>query len=146
MSLDVHLSVGISQSGGSGIFVREAGSIKEITRAEWNEKFPNREPLVVEVDSDYLFSRNITHNLGRMADAAGIYKALWRPEEIGITAAHQLIQPLSDGLTLLRSDPDRFRMDNPQNGWGNYEGLVSFVEEYLEACKQYPTASVSVSR
>ena len=25
---------------------------------------------------------NITHNLGSMAAAAGIYKALWRPEEL----------------------------------------------------------------
>lgn len=30
-----------------------------------------------------VFSANITHNLGEMADKAGIYKACWRPEEIG---------------------------------------------------------------
>lgn len=30
------------------------------------------------------YSANITHNLGAMAEAAGIYLALWRPEEIGI--------------------------------------------------------------
>lgn len=31
-----------------------------------------------------VFWANITHNLGRMADEAGIYKHLWRPEEIGM--------------------------------------------------------------
>ena len=33
------------------------------------------------------YSANITHNLGKMAEEAGIYKHLWRPEEIGITKA-----------------------------------------------------------
>lgn len=27
-----------------------------------------------------IFSANITHNLNAMAEAAGIYKHLWRPE------------------------------------------------------------------
>jgi signal transduction histidine kinase len=31
-----------------------------------------------------LFVSNITHNLNIMADKAGIYQHLWRPEEIGI--------------------------------------------------------------
>jgi hypothetical protein len=28
------------------------------------------------------YQSNITHNLGSMAEAAGIYQALWHPEEI----------------------------------------------------------------
>lgn len=146
MSLDVKLSLGNSQSNGSGIFIRESGSIREITRAEWDEKFPNKEPVIAEVESSSIFSANITHNLGGMADVAGIYKALWRPEEIEITTAYQLVEPLTEGLTLLKGDPERFRVLNPANGWGSYEGLIEFVEKYLEACKQYPTASVSAWR
>jgi len=38
-----------------------------------------------------IFEANITHNLNRMAQAAGIYEALWCPDEIGITKAAQLI-------------------------------------------------------
>lgn len=30
----------------------------------------------------WLFDANITHNLNRMAGAAGIYDALWRPDEM----------------------------------------------------------------
>ncbi len=146
MSLDVSLYNGESQSSGSGIFIREDGSTREITRAEWDEKFPNSEPIVVESESAYVYSANITHNLGRMANAAGIYQALWSPEEIGITTAEQLIQPLTDGLALLKSDPESFRAFNPKNGWGDYEGLIQFVEGYLEACKQYPLTTISASR
>jgi hypothetical protein len=93
-----------------------------------------------------IYWRNITHNLGKMAGEAGIYEALWRPEEIGITQASQLIEPLEAGLELLKSDPERFKAFNPKNGWGNYGGLVEFVSEYLEACKSDPDALVRVSR
>lgn len=89
---------------------------------------------------------NITHNLGTMAGEAGIYKHLWRPEEIGITKAHQLIEPLRAGLELLRSDRERFEKFNPENGWGSYDGLVRFVEKYLAACEENPDADVRASR
>ncbi len=146
MSLDVNLYIPNQSATGSGIFIRENGANREISRAEWDEKFPNREPVIADYESPYVYHRNITHNLGRMAEAAGIYQVMWRPEEIGITTAAQLIQPLADGLALLKSDPDLFRKFNPENGWGHYEGLIQFTEEYLEACKQYPMATVSVSR
>lgn len=29
-----------------------------------------------------VYAANVTHNLNRMADAAGIYLPLWRPEEM----------------------------------------------------------------
>ena len=93
-----------------------------------------------------VFDYNITHNLNKMADAAGIYQHLWRPDELNITRAEQLIAPLTDGLALLENDPERFRQFNSPNGWGDYDGLVVFVRAYLDACKQNPDAEVSVSR
>lgn len=149
MSLDVYLDMPEAPfEGGSGIYIRENGETREITRAEWDERFPDREPVVVpQGDSaESVFHANITHNLNRMADEAGIYKALWRPEEIGITQARQLIEPLRAGLAALNTDPERFRALNPSNGWGDYDGLVRFVARYLAACEQYPDAAVYVSR
>lgn len=93
-----------------------------------------------------VYGANITHNLGPMAREAGIYMHLWRPEEIGITTAGQLIEPLERGLELLKSDPARFeKLDSP-NGWGRYKHFVPFVEKYLEACRETPDATVRVSR
>ena len=63
-----------------------------------------------------------------------------------MTKAEQLIAPLRVGLDVLRGDPKRFRQFNPENGWGDYEGLIEFVEEYLAACEMYPDADVSVWR
>jgi hypothetical protein len=147
MSLDVYLHGAQSQSAGTGIFVRDNGQTREITRAEWDERFPGREPVVAYTDDDEsVYSANITHNLGHMASEAGLYEALWRPEEIGITHAAQLIEPLRAGLELLRADPARFKQFNPSNGWGDYGGLVAFVENYLRACEHWPGATVEVSR
>ncbi len=93
-----------------------------------------------------IYSENITHNLNTMADKAGIYKHLWRPEEIGITTAEQLIEPLRAGLKELRAKPEYFKQFNPENGWGTYEGLCSFVENYLNECVENPDATIEVSR
>lgn len=99
-----------------------------------------------EVRLTTIYDANITHNLNKMADEAGIYKHLWRPEEIGITKAAQLIDPMREGLALMKSDPPRFEKHNPSNGWGTYEHFLSFVEGYLAACEENPNASVEVSR
>jgi len=93
-----------------------------------------------------VFDANITHNLGEMASHAGIYTALWRPEEIGITTAKELAPILEKGLIDLKADPERFKKFNPANGWGDYDGLVRFVEKYLAACKENHDAVISVDR
>ena len=45
-----------------------------------------------------VFGQHTTHNLNKMAQEAGIYKHLWHPEELKITKASQLIEPLKKGL------------------------------------------------
>lgn len=101
---------------------------------------------LIKVMPTRIYEAGITHNLHEMAMEAGIYKHLWEPEEVDCTKAQDLIKPLAIGLTLLTSDPDRFKKFNPPNKWGNYDGLVSFVEKYLEACKADPDATIEISR
>jgi hypothetical protein len=97
-------------------------------------------------DSNEVYRANITHNLNKMADAAGIYNHLWRPDEIGITKASELIEPLRAGLNQLVERPSHFEGFNAPNGWGKYEHFVPFIEKYLEACISHPNARVAVSR
>lgn len=148
MSLNVYLTVEDYTKTEAKIFIREDGQTKEISLDEWNGRFPDREPVYVEGgESNTVFSANITHNLGEMAGYAGnLYKLLWRPEELFINRANELILPLEKSLQLLKSDPEYFKKYNPENGWGTYEGLVIFVENYLRACKEYPDADIHVSR
>lgn len=149
MSLDVYLrNPEVNVDTSSQIFVRMDGQTKKITRAEWDALYPGREPIVPVAmeESHEVYSANITHNLAPMANAAGVYEYLWRPDELGLTKAGQLILALRAGLTALEGDPDKFKALNPKNGWGDYEGLVEFVRNYLAACEANPDADVSVSR
>ena len=146
MSLDVYLDDGEPYLSGSGIFIRENGSTREISRAEWDAKFPGSDPVIAEMERGHLYTANITHNLAPMAVAAGIHKHLWRPDEIGIKCASELVAPLKEGLARLQSDPVTFRQHNPPNGWGTYEGLINFVAEYVAACEANPDATVRVWR
>ena len=57
------------------------------------------------VGDDRVFDANITHNLTTMADKAGIYGPVWRPEEVGIVVASQLIEPLRKGIDTAMADP-----------------------------------------
>lgn len=93
-----------------------------------------------------IYSANITHNLGDMAEAAGIYRHLWRPEELGITKAHELIEPLIRGLRRLKASPEKYKAYDSPNGYGRYIHFVPFVEAYLQACAENPDADVEVSR
>jgi len=97
-------------------------------------------------ESDEVYWANITHNLGNMAEECGIYKAIWRPEEIGKTKAAEIVEILENGLSDLIKRPDHFQQFNSSNGWGLYENFVPFVSKYLDACKEYPDAIIRVSR
>ena len=102
--------------------------------------------VMLHVDGEEVFSANITHNLNEMADAAGIYKHLWRPEEIGITKASELIAPVEAGLTDMVARPSHYEQYNAPNGWGLYKHFLPWIAKYLEACKRHPDADVSVCR
>lgn len=93
-----------------------------------------------------VYESNITHNLGKMASEAGIYKHLWRPEELNISLAKDLIEPLEQGLALLKANPRRFKNYDSPNGWGTYKDFVPFVEKYLAACRENPDATITVHR
>ena len=101
--------------------------------------------FILSVDGDEVYSRDITHDLNKMAEAAGIYKVLWRPDESGITKAHQCIEPLRTGLLELESNRAHYERFNSLHGWGLYKHFVSFVTDVLMACCEHPDADVVVS-
>ena len=101
------------------------------------------EPLRVDIDSF-----NATHNLGAMARACGLYEPLWKPDEYypEPNIARDLIEPVRDGLDNLLADPTHYRTFNPENGWGDYDGLVGFATSVLNVLESYPLAQVHACR
>jgi hypothetical protein len=82
----------------------------------------------------------------RLDNYGTLYQLLWRPEELNIQYAYQLVQPLREANDLLLAKPGHFAQWNPSNGWGNYQNLCDFVREYLRACLEYPEAGVHACR
>lgn len=101
-----------------------------------------------EEDCRYsVFDANITHNLGKMADAAGVYQCLWRDnEDPSLTCAGDLIEKLQAGIEQMKADPATYKALNSPNGWGLYEDFLPWLEKLLEACIKYPKAKIHVSR
>ena len=104
------------------------------------------EIILTAIRPTEVYEANITHNLTDMAEAAGIYEVIWRPEECGVKKAEDIISALEKGLHTLKSNREIMEGFNPENGWGSYDGFVTFVEEYLAACKENPDAEISVWR
>lgn len=104
--------------------------------------------VILTVDGEVVFEENITHNLNKMASAVAdhFYKAVWRPEELDVDVAWKLVKLLENGLLKLLAHPAKFKEYNPENGWGDYDGLVAFLVKYIQACNTYPNAEVTTCR
>ena len=147
MSLDVYLTAKEPITKRStGVFVRVNGKTKELSPDEVLDRWPEAKVVYEQVTTDEIFTSNITHNMVEMARKVDVqlYEALWRPEEKGWGKACDIIPILEAGLKRLVGDRKYYEQFNPKNGWGSYDNLVSFITEYLNACKQYPNAEISV--
>jgi hypothetical protein len=123
------------------------------------------EGKTLEPKEEEIYSSNITHNLGEMADKAGIYEALWRPyrlkpdykefenyddeyayEQAQIIYCDDIIPIIEIGLAKLKANPKYYKKFDSDNGWGIYDHFVPFVEKYLEALKANPNLIVKTDR
>jgi hypothetical protein len=128
-------------------------------------KYASYDMVNFHEEKEELYGANITHNLCKMAEQAGIYKALWRPYQLHKDYVHcedykiemsfedsvtiiasDIIDIIEQGLDLLKNRPDYFSKFDAENGWGTYVHFVPFVENYLNALKQYPNSIVIVDR
>ncbi len=120
----------------------------------------------LEERQEDLYSANITHNLGKMAGEAGLYEALWRPhrlkegyniaegdhdaeyefEEENLVRAYEIIPIIEKGLEDMLARPKHYETFNSPNGWGMYKHFIPFIEQYLEALKEYSESFVDCDR
>lgn len=74
-----------------------------------------------------------TYNLGPMWREAGCDMGEWEGktgEEVG--------PMLKAAIEAMRADPERFKRLNPENGWGDYDGLLDVFETFAAAVTQHP--------
>ena len=63
-----------------------------------------------------------------------LYDLLWHPEEHGFSSAGDTGYRVGVlmGFLYLRNHRDELIRFNPENGWGNYELLLSFTLDFLQ--------------
>lgn len=47
-------------------------------------------------------------------------------------------------LASMQANPDHYKAMNPSNGWGSYEGAMTFLREFHSDCQQHPKASITI--
>ena len=101
--------------------------------------------LAVEVDGkevEIADGEGYTHNCNNMVRAAGFVE--WPYEVDGMTS-REFCEKLDAALQALRANPAWFRRMNPENGWGDYDGLVRILDRVLDSFDRFPSATVRVS-
>jgi hypothetical protein len=97
--------------------------------------------LTATIETDVV-NKNITNNLIRMWEEAGVYDALYNSE--GKTAK-EVLPILEQGLQLMLDEPKKFTKLNSPNGWGTYKNAVPWLAELIAEFKEYPDGVISVS-
>ena len=147
MSLDIYIISPIPiKRKSTGIWVRKEGKTVELTKQEAQERFPDAEINEIEIETTEFWHGNITHNLAKMAgnclswEDYILYDLLWRDEQPSFDK-WAYISYLSYCLNYLKDDPEYFKQFNPENGWGTYEQLCKFVEDFIKALIDMPEGS-----
>lgn len=86
-------------------------------------------------------SRNYTSNCAPMWRAAGADLA-----EFHGKTADECIPSLCEACGAMMCDRATYEAMNPENGWGDYEGCLKFLQTLLSDFCNHPKATVCVSR
>lgn len=58
--------------------------------------------------------------------------------------ADDIIPDLRRAIAAMQDRPTEFKQLNPENGWGTYEGALSFFQAFLQDCLSHPKATVNI--
>ncbi|MFD3777331.1 hypothetical protein [Streptomyces sp. NPDC058612] len=84
---------------------------------------------------------NYTVNVARMwTDALGHSLGDLKEENAGDS-----LPVLTAAVDTLLAHPERYRAMEPSNGWGDYEGAVSYLRSLRDACLVHPKATIRIS-
>ena len=97
----------------------------------------------VEIESNL----KITHNLNKIlleldkinGEETCYYKVIWRPDELfacenGEVAVKDVLQHIPDIISGLVFHQTRLEKHLPENGYGDFHWLYSFLCDYLKEC------------
>ena len=149
MSLDISIKAKVPVvKNGTGIFVRENGKTKELTADEAKER--GWDGINMDFVSEYAWTGNITHNLGKMASNVmpdgkpyTLYSLLWGGK---YKSCRDLIGKLHECILYMLMNKEELKKYNPENGWGTYEQLLEFTKEFQMACIDNQDCKIEIDK
>ena len=149
MSLDISIKANAPViKNGIGIFVRENGKTNELTAEEAKER--GWEGINIDFVSEYAWTGNITHNLGKMASNVTpdgkpytLYDLLWGGK---YKHCRDLISKLHVCILYMLMNKEELKKYNPENGWGTYEQLLEFTKEFQMACIDNQDCKIEIDK
>lgn len=96
-------------------------------------------------DEETVYSNNMTHNLSKMANKAGIYDVLWN-YDVENKKPIETVDVLVKGYKKMIANPEKYKQLSSENGWGTYERFLPFISEHIKACLDFPNATISISK
>ena len=88
-----------------------------------------------------VYSDNYTGNVCPMWNKAGVCDTLYTSSG---KKASEITEVIRKGITAMKADPDEYKKLNPDNGWGNYEGALKFLEDLLRNLEEWPDSTIAI--
>lgn len=95
---------------------------------------------IYDLDGGEVLSVNYTRNTSMMWRTAGCDL-----RDFAEKPAETLAEALAPAVAEMEANPDTYRVFNASNGWGDYEGTLTFLKKILGAAQQYPNGKVHIS-
>lgn len=85
---------------------------------------------------------NYTYNVSPMYYKAfgegGIYS-------LSAMAGHTAAPFIKGAITTMRENENEYKALNPSNGFGDYEGAITYLAKILHGCEEHPEAQVFIN-
>lgn len=91
----------------------------------------------------YIYDGNMTHNVAPMWRKAGVYNALYNSEG---QLAKDILEELKKGKEEMLAFPEEYKKLNPENGWGDYDSSLNFLNTIIMACEKWPHGIIHISK
>lgn len=95
------------------------------------------EPRYVELVEVGNYTSNVA---GMWATALGFGLADLSQKNAGAS-----LPSLQRAVAAMEANPTRYEEMNPPNGWGDYQGALSYLRRLRDACAEHPKATIRIS-
>jgi hypothetical protein len=73
-------------------------------------------------------------------------QALGHPlRELDGRGAADTVDVLTAAVAAMRERAQEFRAQEPENGWGDYQGALGYLERLLAGCQAHPATTIRIS-